>query len=47
MKHVMDRREFLKVTGTAIGASMVAGPGIAFAQAQPGAKVASMKLMGC
>jgi len=45
MKHEMDRRQFLKVTGTAIGASMIAGPGFAFAQAQPGAKVASMKLI--
>jgi len=45
MKRDMDRREFLKVTGTALGASMLAGPGFAFAQPQPGAKVDSMKLM--
>jgi peptide/nickel transport system substrate-binding protein len=41
----MNRREFLKVTGTVIGASMVAGPDFTFAQGNPGAKVDPMKLM--
>jgi len=41
----MSRRDFIKVTGTAVGASMLAGPGFAFAAAKPGAKVDSMKLM--
>ncbi len=45
MKRDMDRREFLKVTGTAIGATMIAGSGVAFAQPQAGAKVDAMKLM--
>jgi peptide/nickel transport system substrate-binding protein len=41
----LRRRDFLKVTGAAIGASMVAGPGAVFGQPQPGAKVDAMKLM--
>jgi len=45
MKKGMDRREFLKVTGAAIGASVIAGPMAVFGQAQPGAKVDAMKLM--
>ena len=45
MKRELDRREFLKVTGTALGAAMLTGPSLAFSQAQPGAKVNSMKLI--
>lgn len=45
MQKGMDRRDFLKVTGGAIAASMVAGPGMVFGQTSPGAKVNSMKLM--
>jgi len=41
----MSRRDFIKVTGTAVGTSMLAGPGFAFAGAAPGGKVDSMKLM--
>jgi len=39
------RRQFLKETGAIVGATMVAGPGILYAGATPGAKVDSMKLM--
>ena len=45
IKRDLDRREFLKVTGTALGATMIMGPNAVFAQPQPGAKVDSMKLM--
>ena len=40
----MYRRDFLKTTGTVLGASMVMGPGFAFAQAKPGAQVDPMKI---
>ena len=40
----MDRRDFLKTTGTVLGASMVMGPGLAFAEAKPGAQVDPMKI---
>ncbi len=40
----MGRREFMKVTGGAIGAAMIAGPGAVFAAAKPGARVDPMKI---
>ena len=40
----MGRREFMKVTGGAIGATMIAGPGAVFAAGKPGAKVDPMKI---
>ncbi len=41
----IGRRQFLKETGAFVGASVIAGPGMALAGAQPGAKVDPMKLM--
>lgn len=41
----MGRRQFIKETGALVGATMIAGPGLVFAGAEPGAKVDSMKLM--
>ncbi len=43
-KRDIGRREFLKATGAVIGTSLIAGPGFAFAEAKPGAKVDSMKI---
>ncbi len=43
-KREIGRREFIKVTGTVIGASVLAGPGIAFGEATPGAQVDPMKI---
>ena len=40
----MGRREFMKVTGGAIGATMIAGPGAVLAASKPGAKVDAMKI---
>ena len=40
----MGRREFMKVTGGAIGATMIAGPGAFFAASKPGAPVDAMKI---
>jgi peptide/nickel transport system substrate-binding protein len=40
----IGRREFMKITGGAIGASMIAGPAAVFAAAKPGAKVDAMKI---
>lgn len=44
-KKEIDRREFLKVTGTAIGASILNGPGAVLAGEKSGGKVEPMKLM--
>ena len=44
MKHGLRRRDFLKMTGAAIGASVVAGPQAVFGQPKPGARVDAMKL---
>jgi peptide/nickel transport system substrate-binding protein len=41
----MGRREFLKLSGGAIGASMLAGPGALFAAPAPGSKIDPMKIM--
>ena len=41
----MCRREFLKLSGGAIGASMLAGPGALFAAPAPGSKIDPMKIM--
>jgi len=41
----MGRREFMKLTGGVIGASMLAGPGAVFAASKPGAPVDAMKIM--
>ncbi|MGD8522858.1 MAG: ABC transporter substrate-binding protein [Desulfobacterales bacterium] len=41
----IGRRQFLKETGALVGGSLIAGPGMVFAQGQPGAKVDSMELM--
>jgi peptide/nickel transport system substrate-binding protein len=40
----MGRREFMKLTGGVIGASMLAGPGAVFAASKPGAAVDAMKI---
>ena len=40
----MNRRNFLKVTGSALGASMMMGPSLVFGQAKTGAPVAPMKI---
>jgi len=40
----MNRREFMKVTGGTIGASMLVGPQYVFGAAKPGAKVDPMKI---
>ena len=40
----MGRREFMKVTGGVIGATMIAGPGAVFAASKPGAQVDAMKI---
>ena len=40
----IGRREFMKVTGGVIGATMIAGPGAVFAASKPGAKVDPMKI---
>ena len=39
----IGRREFMKLTGGVIGASMIAGPGAVFAASKPGGKVDPMK----
>lgn len=41
----IGRREFLKIAGGAVGASMLAGPGALFASPAPGAQVDPMKIM--
>jgi peptide/nickel transport system substrate-binding protein len=40
----IGRREFMKLTGGVIGASMIAGPGAVFAATKPGAPVDAMKI---
>jgi len=40
----MGRREFMKLTGGVIGASMLAGPGAVFAASKPGAPVDPMRI---
>ena len=44
-KTEMNRREFMKVTGTAIGASMLMGPKLVMAGITPGAKVDPMTII--
>ncbi|MDX1708459.1 MAG: hypothetical protein R3274_07655, partial [Desulfobacterales bacterium] len=40
----IGRREFMKITGGTIGATMIAGPGAVFAASKAGAPVDPMKI---